>query len=767
MIKEVISLLESQNIFSKKFNNTVPPSENEIFPKSLKNYLTINKQTSEIYYFSPIETKLYVCKIHKDENDNRLKLKYQEIKLNIQQNLQQQVFKIELSNNDRYLAIHSISNCYILDLGPLLIDSLFSNEIESSTYNSIQYGAIESSIITIDKESQFYQVSYVIQQIEWHPLSENHLVLLYSNNHLKIYNVSKEQYERDLDLDNIDVCQSTDKSTKNNRRFISFSFGNCSQWNRFTMYLVTDKGVLYYICPLVPNNSVVDYQFYQQLKSDIVKNKLKAAVDKQTQLEKYYEQQYKWLLLSTVNGKTENDFGKWIRFSSQCNTNTPILQGPIYSNGSLPQETPIQLVTISSPLDTHQQQQQQKLTAFLLVILFQSGKLLVLLSTFDSKPMFTIDNPNNTSNSMELVEYEILDLGTKEHKSSSSLANRGMKYDEFSETLFAYNNSGVYSIHFPWLSEIDKMIHSKTRTQTEPSGSTSLIQIIQSGNNNIIALDSIISNRFGKFLLVIPSNFTPLIIERDIIIQSQERLSTLQSDTKALDKDIYQGLNKLDQIETRSPLQSQLSTAPPVIPRISLNHNQKLNRDLIMSHLLSLKDHIFVQLSYCNQLDSEVRNRIQQLEKIQNLDHLKQFQMFKTNFERLKLNHVDLTQKSKIIEKIQDTTMQQIDLNIQTIQQGTPLSDLEIDYIKQLKSIDHNLQVFDSNIDKISKQIDSINQQKQKSTESNIIQQNTISDQTKLDQIEQVLTLQSKKIDNTTDHLESLFKFLAELSLGK
>lgn len=92
-----------------------------------------------------------------------------------------------------------------------------------------------------------------INQILWHPLSPMHLCLL-TNEHLRLYNVSKDLEWEDL--------IETDRAT-------SFCFGGSSGWGPFSVLLSAPSGSFGLLCPLVVNNCSISRKHYEALWASI------------------------------------------------------------------------------------------------------------------------------------------------------------------------------------------------------------------------------------------------------------------------------------------------------------------------------------------------------------------------------------------------------------------------------------------------------------------------------------------------------------------
>ncbi|KAM9963216.1 hypothetical protein ACTFIW_006440 [Dictyostelium discoideum] len=362
-IREIIPLLSSNPLFSKTPQSSQKPSssftsENNELSFTAKNFLSVNNQSSEIYYYSPIECKLYVIKVESTLDNTICAIRFQELKLKINF----EVYKIELNEDSRYLCISGHVNCIIVDLNPQTLNSYFtSQEIFSDQENkTFGYDSLTVRSFTLDKTFYQSQISNIIKQVEWHPLSNIHLVILYSNNTLKIYNIQSgnEEIEQTFNLESIHTFESLKNlknndirnQTKNTKKFISFCFGsNINFWTRFTIFLLSDSGEIFNLCPVIPNNCLVETSFYRDFQNHILyeKNQIEKNrhennsngddsdefIKQQQQQKKYYDFQFKWLMAASINTiPFEIENVSWLKLSSPSNGSTtfnPLLQGPI------------------------------------------------------------------------------------------------------------------------------------------------------------------------------------------------------------------------------------------------------------------------------------------------------------------------------------------------------------------------------------------------------------------------------------------------------
>ncbi|KAI8803674.1 hypothetical protein BJ742DRAFT_682873 [Cladochytrium replicatum] len=135
-----------------------------------------------------------------------------------------------------------------------------------------------------------------IAKIAWHPLSENqsHLVVLSSDGALRMYNVVLMPDEPEFEYFTVPPARASRASMLGTsyglgfeeREAISFSLGSCGGglpgtnladsdagqgmgevgWGPFTIYVLMKNGDVYCVCPVMPNRSLLDMRFLEQLR---------------------------------------------------------------------------------------------------------------------------------------------------------------------------------------------------------------------------------------------------------------------------------------------------------------------------------------------------------------------------------------------------------------------------------------------------------------------------------------------------------------------
>lgn len=129
---------------------------------------------------------------------------------------------------------------YLLILGENRIHSL--KDIPCRQVPSI----INNLYRTIKIENDLFYVT----QTDFHPLSENHITVLTSDNYLRIYRIDK--LGKSQEEQKILLLKKSEKLK--NEKVVAFTFGQNRGWERFTIYFITNSGNFYYICPIIPYN---------------------------------------------------------------------------------------------------------------------------------------------------------------------------------------------------------------------------------------------------------------------------------------------------------------------------------------------------------------------------------------------------------------------------------------------------------------------------------------------------------------------------------
>ncbi|KAF2078055.1 hypothetical protein CYY_000606 [Polysphondylium violaceum] len=865
-IREIITLLSSNPLFqndqsyftklvnsSNNSNNKRSDGDDSNNPhlKSPKNFISINNQSSEIYYFSVSTSKLFIIKVESTLDNTIGAIKFQELKINVNF----EVYKIELNENSRYLAIVGQVNCMIVDLSPSITNQYFSGKVifDEPESKTLGYDTLLTRSFILDKFFQLSQMSCIIKQVEWHPQSNIHLLILYSNNLLKMYNIQNENdhCEQNINLESLHTWSSLNLIKTNNvkqqkhdkERFVSFCFGaNINFWTRFTVFLITDNGDVYNLCPIIPNGCLVESSFYKQFQKHIIRQK-----EQQQQhsggneySKSYFDYQFKWLMAVTINNViVEIENSDWIKFSLPLQSSAfspPLLQGPVFqtsnnlinsssaaglasttsktlaltssnnnSSSTSDKNQPIRIQCISPMTSAAEQYKQQNnnssssnlpLTPFILIILLKSGECIVCVSCQDTIPMWsTIENNSgiyfeqDTSfpRFLDLIHYETLDLEltststtTKSKPNYLLYSYPSMKFDQFTNSLLFFHNSGVQIAKFPWISQLFQQINpnliqkkQKEQQQEEEEEqqdlefeNTNLISIVQQPPNNsiipIVGIDVFSNIKIGTYLIIVPNTFNIIIFDMDglclttdsfddsVYNNNSSNNNNDNNNDSTNDNNNESTLLPLQQII--SPLKNYISNPPPTIPRITLPHGNLKAIDFLKT-LVEVKSKVFNAVSYSSQLEFDLQARIKGLELLrkEQLDTLTKVQLYINN---IKHNQTLLNNKLTYVWDKQEVSSEQMNSLYQIENEGTPLSINEIDLKKSLKQMNSQISIYSEKINQISKDLeledDNNNNNNQGSTEDIPMENQK--------EIKNLLDYQDTRIDDILNKVEKLIK---------
>ena len=123
--------------------------------------------------------------------------------------------------------------------------------------------ALPKVLKSVPVGSSYYDSNRIVQ-IEWHPNSPCHLLILSTDGILRIFNVSKDLDEPELSLNFLSQSQYNMDSIKhvNKRGMFSsescnvsgFSIGTGNGWNEFTVYGCFENGQIIAFCPVLISN---------------------------------------------------------------------------------------------------------------------------------------------------------------------------------------------------------------------------------------------------------------------------------------------------------------------------------------------------------------------------------------------------------------------------------------------------------------------------------------------------------------------------------
>ncbi|EGG22542.1 hypothetical protein DFA_04672 [Cavenderia fasciculata] len=763
-LREIISLLSSHPIFSKglKKNNSNSSNnkhhatiDDEHFQFKSKNLLSISNQYHEIYYFNPYIKQLYVIRIENDFNQGVYSIKYQEIKTNIDYD----VYKIQLNENARYLMVCGTFKWTIIDLNPTF-RSLYFEQLQSQQpdIKTFEYQPIQA-VLRVDSSLQpITELDTIINHIDWHPLSNIHIIILFSNNYLKIYNITTKIYEEEqsFNLGHLEIHNSIGKEysmEQANPIFKSFCFGPLiNDWTRFSIYLVADDCNVYLLCPIIPNNCLVDCDFIKRLQSRILKQKQESY--KQEGLANYYETLFQWILSLTLNNSVyEIENRKWIKLTiSDKRSFTPIIQGPIFYSNQKKQITTISSIAPNIEKEVVDQNE-NRLIPFSIVLVLSNSTSIVTISCQDNFPHFKNFNVKNLNLKNELIEYEKLEFKEmvfQDNISSNylSFSNPSVLMDSLTNSAYFYHNNGVHCAQFTWLPQLYKKINGLQETSIEEElDETSLTTIIHGSTTSdniptpIIGLIILNDVKLGNYLIALPNTLRSILIDLDGIVSKFKENEKNNNDNNG-DELEYIGMEPL------VGLVQELA----FIPKVILKDNSMKDTLSIVSNF---RQQIFDRHVTLAENEQFIKSRLKSLERITD-DQKNTLINLKNSIIEIRKKQTNLKEQMSFYWKQHELLNEQLNALTMVENEGKPLSNAEIDLRNELKSMIHKINIYKEKLSHFEKY-----QPLPKQKEESLSSQSFKLPKDHQIQIQQNLFDQGKDIDENNQLLDQLMKKLS------
>ncbi|EFA81601.1 hypothetical protein PPL_05592 [Heterostelium album PN500] len=454
-----------------------------------KNLISIDNQFQEIYYLSPKTRKLFVIRIEyslENNIDTVYTIKYQELIINIDFD----VFRIVLNDNSRYLCLIGNFKWCLVDLNPSMRSSFFQSKPTNiySDINTEEYTSIKCNTIFLDNSLlKFKDLSINILQIDWHPLSNTHLLVLYSNNQLKLFNTNhiidnnndssssnsnNVEYEQVFNLAKLyihtgdSLHKPAGTSTTNSVKIgnvKSFCFGSLiNYWSRFSVYLLDSRDYSIY-------NSTE--HFYEPILQRISLDLQSSSRDSPSYRAIGYSIHHFSSLASNYNfeeGTSEQHYNIGTDRNTEENNN-------LISDRKISNEYNIHL-------------------PYSLLIVRKDGTIDITVSTNESLPIWSMTNGypkyDNDCQYIQLSKYSKLDLELPEKcrvpptsvEHYTSFSYPGIFVDQLNECVYVYYNCGVNVVQLPWLSTLAVMLNTNVPND-------------RFGNQSINLLDATIQTR--------------------------------------------------------------------------------------------------------------------------------------------------------------------------------------------------------------------------------------------------------------------------------
>lgn len=302
-----------------------------------------------------------------------------------------------------------------------------------------------------------------VKKVSWHPLSDNHLVILTSDNVLRIINVSKGHWNL------LEQKYHLDK----NLIIISFAFGQIkpSSWQTFTIYFITQDSKIYAICPIVP----IDINLPKNLFDNLSQSNL---------------------FFQEITQNT-NDSG----FLLTCHPKKSMelfLQGPmsIYCSES---DEKYKFVSKNSfvsdffSITTH---------PFVFVVCYYSGHAQVLIQCdHDIKPFWKGLKTPQLSNFIQWVGIDLsLDLKDSNTLQKNSTSLSQLLSIKTKDKFYLYSKFGIFQINIPWILTLNNFLLNKQNRSELPQTTVDfLYNSITAQNKNSNTLGMIALGNFQVY----------------------------------------------------------------------------------------------------------------------------------------------------------------------------------------------------------------------------------------------------------------------------
>jgi hypothetical protein len=380
----------------------------------------------------------------------------------------------EFNKSGKYLLAVSPRKCAVIEISQRARLEIARSESEELITQTLWLG----------ERLLAQQPSCQIVKASWHPLSDSHVVVLTSDNTLRIFNVT-------VNLNEHEQVYRLNESGAD--KIITFTFGGSKQpsWQHFTIYLMTDAGDIYSLCPVIPYYCIIpsalltELQDHLQAELDNFDNNFDADELKQK------EASLEWLthvkgavVASEVTRKSTNKFAfdddsdeelnsmggddedgaslgenKWTR-SGWVRTRPPErtaglvrpgLVGPltIVNSTSSLANTAIDLLCLPSTPTT-------------LLRAHSTGMVDTLLNFEENQPYwlpkgYFLDDVEREV--PELMLWEKIDLGIakKIQSSGKQFTTPRLALDPaFKDRFYAFHSAGVHRVNLVWLKDLEK-----------------------------------------------------------------------------------------------------------------------------------------------------------------------------------------------------------------------------------------------------------------------------------------------------------------------
>lgn len=280
-----------------------------------------------------------------------------------------------------------------------------------------------------------------VLQVEWHPLSENHLVILTSDARLRVYNVDRDckRCEQEFDLSLSEQDYDGRGRGGRNPHFTSFTFGPKRGWEAFTIYLLRDSGAVHCLCPVLPEGCVVPPSLATALKGG---TPVRDA----------------WVM-ELKRGEMAADTGNFYVFTPEmCRAFPPALQGPFACQNEQPQGEALSLSCLKV-LDV---------CPTIIMRGFSCGTVDVLVGIPNIMPHFG-PSPERVDEEEDVVEVDDTQLLLFDRVClrGESQSGTGVKFliDSYDDTGVFFQSQQVVLLQMGWLDKLRELCDTPERSR--------------------------------------------------------------------------------------------------------------------------------------------------------------------------------------------------------------------------------------------------------------------------------------------------------------
>eukprot|EP01080_Neovahlkampfia_damariscottae_P007710 gene7710-12176_t len=613
--------------------------------KNKKHKIKVNNGTTKNILATNSKSELVICDEQNDLKYINLKRvkKYSTDNKEIPSDISKEIkclpvdFKIldmKFNNSGNYLLLQGESKIWCILLpqlrGSISSDATPKGQTRGISCRTIQVGTDLSNAIKFTK----------ILQIEWHPLSDVHVVILTSDNKLSLYNLTKDNLSPEQEF------ELAEKNTKSSS-IVSFAFGRNVKWERFTIFYMKSNGQFYSLCPVVPYNMLFPNSYFEECKEITTDNEfifLKNLIDEKS-LKMIKKDETGVNYVKTKNPKFKNVLicGP---YSYECQDS---------NRNDLKQTT--FMCRIPNDLDS-------AFTSF--ASINSKGKVKIFLLTEEVRPIWTSKESNTYLRSSGLTEYETIDLELEMEDENATLYTNNSKL----RTIFVMHSNAIFQLDFSFLTTISSYLVDFDEDDLENVESTSIHHLVSSDQRSL-GICCISDSYVGSYIMFLDSKrnlvcrILPELFNKELgETFNQDYFSDEEADQFSDIK--YESLEKIIN-------QTKVTT----LPYISREESNSLSQKVVEQK--------------CELLNEEYIQKIELLSRHINtrlilLRDLKTAQAKKIIELRDDLYEQENQRKLILTPKIQDMMSKQINLNdridklFERIQQFQPLSEKENEF---------------------------------------------------------------------------------------